>query len=171
MTVSNAAYLKSFHDVTVGLGHKIINSDFTFEIEGFERYYMLAKQCPWPILTPTEGIEVPTVLGAALWEKGQVKFNQQGAVAFQETQLGHIDKLLIDLIAKGGEFNAKIYEGTPQKFLIAKKIIKCTIQADPIDRDWENRTQPMMITGTMFYHYYGETVPGNSTPGDESAYR
>lgn len=162
MTVSNAAYLKTFHDVTVALGHKVISSDFTIEIEGFEQYYLLAKQCPWPILITGEAIEVPTVLGAAMWEPSQMKFNQQGAIAFQETLAGHIDKLFLDLITQGGEFNAKIYEGTPQHYLRYKKITKCTINAEPVDRDWENRTQPMMITGNMFYHYYGEVVEGNS---------
>lgn len=171
MAISNAAYLKQFHDITVGLGHKSVNSDFTIAIDGFEQYYMLTKQCPWPILTASEAIEVPTVLGAAIWEKAQVKFNQQGAIAFQETVTGHIDKLLIDLITKGGEFDATIYEGTPQHFMSAKKIIKCTIQADPLDRDWENRTQVLMITGTMFYHYYGEIIAGNSVTGDKTDYR
>ena len=37
MTVSNAGYLKGFYDATKALGKKTINSDFTFEIEGFER--------------------------------------------------------------------------------------------------------------------------------------
>lgn len=162
MTVSNAAYMKGFYDTTNALGAKVISSDFTFEIVGFENLFLLAKQCPWPVLTPSEAIEVPTILGAAYWEKSQVKFNQQGPVAFQETVVGHIDKLLIDLLTQGGEFDARIYEGTPQKYLRAKKISKCTIAAEPVDRDWENRTQPLIITGTMFYHYFGEVIPGNT---------
>lgn len=163
MAISNASYLKSFHDVTVSMGAKIISSDFTIEIEGFEQFYMLTKQCPWPIISAGEAIEVPTLMGAAIWEPGQTKFHQQGAISFQETVAGHIDKLLVDIITNGGEFNAKIYEGTPQKHLRYKKIHKCTISAEPVDRDWENRTQPMMINGTMFFHYYGEVVAGNSS--------
>lgn len=162
MTISNSSYLKSFHDLTVGLGHKVISSDFTIEIEGFEKYYLLAKQCPWPIITTGEAIEVPTVLGAAMWEPGQAKFHQQGAIAFQETTAGDIDKLFLGLITGGGEFNAKIYEGTPQKFLRYKQVRKCTLNCEPVDRDWENRTQPLVITGNMFYHYYGEVTEGNS---------
>lgn len=49
MTVSNQQYLSDFYDASKALGKKIINSDFTFEIEGFEGLYLLAKQCPWPV--------------------------------------------------------------------------------------------------------------------------
>lgn len=163
MTVSTGAFLKNFHDTTVALGAKVISSDFTIEIEGFEAMYMLTKQCPWPVLTTGEAIEVPTVLGSAIWEPGQIKANQQGAIAFQETVAGSVDNLLVSLLTKGGEFNAKIYEGTPQKYLSYKRIIKCSLNCEPVDRDWENRTQPLLITGNMFYHYYGEVVKGGST--------
>ena len=46
MTTSNANYLKQFYDATKALGNKVVNSDFTLEIEGFEANYLLAKQCP-----------------------------------------------------------------------------------------------------------------------------
>jgi hypothetical protein len=58
MTVSTSAYLKGFHDTTKALGSKVINSDFTLEIEGFEAYYLLAKQCPWPENSSAGEIEV-----------------------------------------------------------------------------------------------------------------
>lgn len=47
MTVSNAAYLKGFYDTTKALGAKVVSSDFTFEIEGFEQNYLLRNE-PWP---------------------------------------------------------------------------------------------------------------------------
>ncbi|PKF35558.1 hypothetical protein [Acinetobacter proteolyticus] len=162
MTVSTGNYLKGFADSTRAMGRKRINSDFTFEIEGFEGMYLLAKQCPWPELSSGGEIEIPTPVGGAVWEAQQVKTNQQGAVAFMETVAGDVDQMLVDIIRNGGYFNGKIYEGTPQKHICYKRITDCFIQMDPVDRDWENRSQVLTFAGTMFYHYYGEVVDGNS---------
>lgn len=169
MTVSNAAYLKGFYDQTAALGAKVISSDFTFEIEGFEGNYLLCKQAPWPELSSAGEIEVPTPLGATLWQPQQLKVAQQGQISLMETVAGNIDQMLVELITRGGTypsgggtFNAKIYEGTPTKFLRAKRIIDAFIQMDIPDRDWENRSQPLLFSGTLFYHYFGELIPGNS---------
>jgi hypothetical protein len=162
MTISNTQYLKSFHDATRAMGAKVINSDFTLEIEGFEANYLLAKQAPWPELSSAGEIEVPTPLGSAMWEPQQVKSNQQGAITLMETVAGSIDNMLLGLIAGGGRFNAKIYEGTPQKFLRAKRIVDCFLVMDNPDRDFENRSQILTISGTLFFHYYGEVIAGNS---------
>ena len=162
MTLSNAAYLKGFYDSTAALGAKVISSDFTFEIEGFESNYLLCKQAPWPELSPAGEIEVPTPLGGTMWQPQQLKVAQQGQISMFETVAGSVDKMLVDLIARGGTFNVKIYEGTPTKFLRAKRIVDCFIQMDIPDRDWENRSQPLMFSGTLFYHYFGELIAGNS---------
>lgn len=169
MTVSTAAYMKELYDATTNLGTKVISSDFTLEIAGFEDTYLLAKQCPWPELSPTGEIEVPLPLGATAWEPQQLKFAQQGQVSFYETVAGNIDQMMVDLILSGGSyrglkdtFDAWIYEGTPSKYLRRKRIVNCFIQMDPVDRDWENRSQPLIFAGTMFYHYFGESEAGNS---------
>ncbi len=162
MTVSTPKYLKGFSDSTRALGRKAINSDFTIEIEGYEGMYLLTKQCPWPVITTGGEIEIPTPLGSTVWEAQQVKTAQQGAISFLETAAGNIDQMLVDIIKDGGYFSAKIYEGTPTKYLRFKHIEDCFIQLDPVDRDWENRSQPLTFAGTMFYHYYGEVVEGNS---------
>jgi hypothetical protein len=31
------------------------------------------------------------------------------------------------------------------------------MQMDAVDRDWENRSQILQFSGTLFYHYFGET--------------
>lgn len=169
MTVSNAAYLKGFYDTTRALGAKVISSDFTFEIEGFEGNYLLCKQAPWPELSPAGEIEVPTPLGTTMWQPQQLKVAQQGQISMFETIAGSIDQMLVNLITRGGTyasggatFNAKIYEGTPTKFLRAKRIVDAFIQMDVPDRDWENRSQPLTFSGTLFYHYFGEIIAGNS---------
>lgn len=171
MTVSNASYLKGFYNSTRAMGAKVISSDFTLEVEGFEGNYLLCKQAPWPELSPAGEVEISTPLGATLWQPQQLKVAQQSQVSFYETYAGHIDQMLVDLIARregifangGATFNAKIYEGTPQKFIRAKRIIDCFLQMDIPDRDWENRSQPLLFSGTMFYHYFGDVIHGGST--------
>jgi hypothetical protein len=32
---------------------------------------------------------------------------------------------------------------------------------DNPDRDWENRSQVTMVSGTLNFHYFGEKIPGN----------
>lgn len=162
MTVSNATYLKGFYDTTKALGAKVISSDFTFEIDGFEQNYLLCKQAPWPEISPAGEIEVVTPLGATSWQPQQTKVAQQGQIALMETVAGSIDNMLVNLISRGGKFDARIYEGTPQKFLRAKRIVDCFMQIDSADRDWENRSQILLFTGTLFFHYFGEVIPGNS---------
>jgi hypothetical protein len=162
MTVSVNQYLRGYYDKTKALGQKVVNSDYTFEIEGFEGMYLLAKQCPWPVTTVAGEIEVPTPLGVPIYEPQQIKPNKQGQVSFLETVDAPIDNMLVELITQGGTFNAKIYEGTPDKYLRYKRIVDAFIQIDDADRDWENRTQILTFSGTMFYHYYGELVEGNS---------
>ena len=162
MAVNTGSYLKSFHDATIAAGDKAINSDFTLEIEGYESVYLLCKQAPWPELSPQGEIEVPTPLGGKSWQAQQVATAQQSQVSFYETTAGAIDKMLVDMLANGGRFNAKVYEGTPDKYLRYKQLQDCFLQLDVVDRDWENRSQPLMFSGTMFYHYFGDVVEGNT---------
>lgn len=163
MTVSNAAYLKQFYDAAAAQGAKAVSSDFAFEIEGFEQMYLLTKQCPWPELSPGGEIEGAGPLGSGFWQPQQAKVNQQGPISLYETVAGSVDKMLIDILANGGTFNAKVYEGTPVKYLRAKRITDCFIQMDNPDRDWENRSQILTFSGTLFYHYFGEVITGNSS--------
>ena len=164
MTVSNASYLKGFHESARALGTKVVSSDFTLEIEGHESKFLLCKQAPWPSLAPAGEIEIAGPLGMTSWQPQQAKVAQQGQISFYETVGGHSNMMLMDLIARGSsaEFNAKIYEGTPQKFIRAVRIQDCFIQMDPVDRDQENRSQVLLLSGTMFYHYFGEIIEGNS---------
>jgi len=163
MANSNAAYLKSLYDVSKALGNKAINSDFTFEIDGFEQFYLLCKQAPWPEISAGGEVEVPGPLGATFWQPQQIKVAQQGQVAFYETEEGSLDNLMTGILARDGNgtFNAKMYAGTPDRFTKAKRFEDCFLQLDNPDRDWDNRSQVLMYTGTLFFHYYGEIIPGN----------
>ncbi|MDB5768023.1 MAG: hypothetical protein JWQ61_2837 [Collimonas fungivorans] len=161
MTVSNPAYLQSLYNTARAMGDKAISSDAAFEIEGFEQMWLLTKQFPWPELSSAGEIEIPMPLGAAKWEAQQVKINQQGQITLMETKAGHVSKMMLNLIRTGGKFNAKVYEGTPSQFSVAKPIYDCFIQLDNPDRDWENRSQVLNISGTLFFHYFNEEIPGN----------
>ena len=162
MTVSNASYLKGFYDQTKVLGEKVISSDFALEIEGFESTWLLCKQAPWPTLSSAGEIEISTPLGATMWQAQQIKVAQQGQVSFEETTAGSIDAMLLGILTNGGTFNATVYEGTPDKYLKAKKLVDCFLILDNPDRDWENRSQVLIFSGTLFFHYFGEDIAGNS---------
>lgn len=162
MTVSTSSLLKGHYDATRALGAKVISSDFALEIEGFEQSWLKCKQFPWPQTSPTGEIEIPMPLGAMQYQPQQLKIAHQGQISLLEDVAGSADQLLVNIIASGGLFNAKVYEGTPQQYLRVKRIVDCFIQVDDPDRDWENRSQVLMITGTVFFHYFGETNAGNS---------
>lgn len=166
MAINSGSYLKGFYDKTAAQGAKVVSSDFTLQIEGYDDLYLLCKQAPWPELSPQGEIEISTPLGGMAYQPQQVKVAQQGQVSFYETVAGTMDQALVDLIANGGTFNAKIYEGTPDAYLRVKTIRECFMQIDAPDRDWENRSQPLMFSGTMFFHYFGECEEGTGSYGE-----
>ncbi len=161
MAVSTGSYLQTMHDATEATGRHAMNSDFAFEIVGHEGSWLMTKQAPWAVLTAGEPAEAPMPMGGVTWVGTQAKTNQQGAIALHETETGAADDLLLKLLIAGGKFDAIIYEGTPDRFVRAKKYKGCYLVAEPVDRDWENRTQPMALTGTLFYNYFGEDIQGN----------
>lgn len=161
MTVSTAAYMKGFYDATKAMGDKALSSDATIEIEGYEAESLLIKQFPWPQSTIGGEIEVPTPLGGAMWQQQQQKIHQQGAVTLMETIKGHVGNMLTRMLSNGGKFNAKIYEGDSTRFYRAVRIRDAFMVLDTVDRDLENRGQILLISGTMFFHFFGETFPGN----------
>jgi hypothetical protein len=161
MAVSNAGMLKGIHDDMAAIAAKAVSSDFTAVIKGFEQYQLLTNKAPWAVLTPGEPMEIPGPMGTASWQPSQVKTHMQGAMSFLETENGMVDNMLIALLASGGQFEMTLYEGTPDKFSRGKKYRKCTFVAEPLDRDWESRSQPMIVEGTLFFHYFGEDIDGN----------
>lgn len=170
MAINTGSYLKGFYDKTTNLGLKAINSDFTLEIEGYEGSYLLVKQAPWPELSPQGEIEISTPLGATAWQPQQVKVAQQGSITLYETVAGDIEQMMVDMLVNGGVFNAKIYEGTPQHYVRVKTMRDCFLQLDQPDRDWENRSQVLTFTGTIFYHYFGECEEGSGKAEDTLPY-
>lgn len=163
MTVNATEYLKTQYLTTRAMGDKAVASDATFVIAGQEPLHLLTKQFPYPEITVGGEIEVPTPMGAASWQPQQLKVHQQGQLAFMETVSGHIAKFM-EQVVQGpgfGRFDAIVYEGTPDRFSRGYKLRDCFWVADNPDRDWENRSQILMITGTLFFHFFGEKIAGN----------
>lgn len=157
MTVNTGAYLKGLFNGAQALGDKVVASDAYFEIEGYEDLGLLIKQFPWPVLSVAGEIEVPLPMGGAMWQPQQTKINLQGGVTLLETREGHIQTFLQDVLSsQGGRFNAKVYEGEPASYVRACDIRQCFFRLDPADRDWENRGGLLMISGDLFFHYFGE---------------
>lgn len=156
MTVSNEQYLKSVFDSTTALGDKIVSSDAQFVIEGYENLSLLIKQFPWPILSSQGEIEVPGPMGTKSWQAQQVSTALQGPISMFETTAGQIQDMLRAINESGGYLSARVYEGTPENFSRSARIKKCFFVLDQVDRDFENRAQLMMLSGTIHFHYHGE---------------
>lgn len=164
MSLSSPEVLKGFYNLAKAVGDKAINSDSFFEPEGYPQLGILIKQFPWPVLSPGGEIEVPGPMGSGSWQPQQLKVHQQGQISISETITGTAQQFLNTLNVNGGRFNGTVYEGSPDRFYRAIKIRDAFIQLDPVDRDWENRTQVLTFSGTLFFHFYGETIPGNILP-------
>lgn len=156
MTVSTGSTVKALFSAARAQGEKAINSDAYLEVVGNEALGMLCKQFPWPILTTAGEIEVPMPMGTASWQAQNLKPNQQGGITFMETVDGQVGQFIKAINEQGGYFDAVVYEGTPDKHTRKEKLYSCFLQCDPVDRDWENRGQIVLITGTLFYHYFGD---------------
>ncbi len=162
MTVSTPAYLASLYNATRAMGDKAVSSDATMVISEFEQLHLLTKQFPWPITSSMGEIEVSTPLGGMLWQAQQIKIAHQGPVSFYETRQGAMQGMFDTLVAKAGAmFNATVYEGTPDAHYRRIEIRDAFLVLDNPDRDWENRSQALIVNGTMMFHYFGESFPGN----------
>lgn len=163
MTVSNAAYLKQIYDTANAIGQKAIVSDAMIEFTGFESMALIVQGFPWPILSSGGAIPVPMPLGVEQNVPQQVEVSQQGAVTIQETVAGSGANMLLQMIANGGRFNGKVYNGTTDQYRFYLPIVDAFLVCEPAERNWENRGSILTLSGTLHYHYFGEVVPGNIT--------
>lgn len=163
MSVNTGTYLKSLYSTAQALGEKMISSDGMIEFTGFESMALVIKGFPWPVLASGGNIEVPMPLGIAQSIPQQIKVNQEGEVEMQETAVGSVSNMLLQMIAAGGKFNAKVYQGTTTDYRFYLQIYDCFLVCPPVTRDWENRGSIVTINGTLNYHYFGEVIPGNIT--------
>jgi len=90
------------------------------------------------------------------FEPEQIKTNFESPVSFQETVNGSVSKMLFDILTSGAVFNAKVYEGTPNNYVRYKRLHDCFFVMEAADRDAESRSQVLVISGTLSYHYFGQ---------------
>ena len=161
MSVSTGSYMKGFHETARSLGDPSISSDFMLEIKGFEHTALLITNQFWPELSVSEAIEIPSIAGTKMLRPAQTRFDFQKAISLKETDAGVISQMLIDLLCQGGTFDAKVYHGNPTHYLEAREIRECFLIIEMPETAFENRTQPLLFTGQIAGHYYGDTIGGN----------
>lgn len=155
-------FLKASYNAVRAMGAKAINCDSYLEIDGHETLGVLIKQFPWPVLGPGGEIESGGPGGLGMWNPQVLKVNKQGQMVIYETVSGSVQRFLNDVVRDGdGIFQAVVYEGNPQKFHRAYKMVDCLFVPEDTERDVENRSQVTTISGMLFYHFFGEEIPGN----------
>ncbi|WP_236167384.1 hypothetical protein [Pseudomonas fulva] len=154
MTVSKHAVLSRTFQNTNDMGAKAVQSDATLVIDGFEHMVLQFKQFPWPVATTGDVIEYFGPVGQKMVQPQQSKTKQEGPFTIYETVANHCGEFLAQLIEQGGEFNATVYAGRPDDYKKKHTLHKCILVADTPDRDWENDTSPLMVSGTMHYHWF-----------------
>lgn len=160
--INTADYHRANFQATLALGDKLNAGDATFEPLGFGPIFLLVKAFPHPKISGGMEIEVPTAGGGMYLDQGPVKTSFSGGIQFLETVAGSVQRFAKDVIRNGGFFDARIYEGTPQRHTRKYKLERCFFILDPSDRDWENRQQVLMLTGTLHGNYFGDERLGNA---------
>jgi hypothetical protein len=157
MAMQGADYHRAIFNATKALGAKLNAAEATIQFVGFEQVALLCKQFPHPILQGGTEIEVAMPVGMH-WEQSGQRTHQQGPIAFYETEGGTVRAFLAQLFTQGGKADAIVYEGTPERFTRRYRITDCQLSIDVPDRDWENKQQVLLVSGSMFFHYFGEEV-------------
>lgn len=165
MAVSKAPFAKEIFDNVGSMGDKIMGSDAQLVFEGYEEFALQIQGFPMPVYTPGEGAEVPMPMGLVRWQPTQGAIHQQGGITLQETVTGVTFKALAQILNNAGGVHrkAKIYEGTKDRFLRFYPIYESYITLESGERNWESRTQVLNLTGTLYYHYFGEIVTGGAS--------
>lgn len=156
MAISAPHEMKRTFEQLQGIGAKAKSSDATLIIHGYEQYALLVKQFPWPVATTGGEIESFGPCGLKVVQPQHPETYQQGPVAIYETEKGHADEFLVDLLKSGATFEAEVIEGTPDKPGRRKRIYQAFIKVDAAERDWENTTQTLILNGTLHYHYFAD---------------
>jgi len=161
MPINEASYHESNFRLVQALGEKLNAGDMAFEPVGFNGMYLLIKQFPYPFVAGGEAIEVPEPGGSVGWQQAPLKTAFQGPFAMQETVAGTSRQFFSDVLAAGGYFDAKIYEGTPGRNTASYLIEQAFVSMDAPDVDWENRLTLLLLSGTISYRFFGKRIAGN----------
>lgn len=157
MSVSSADLLAKNYKTAQALGQKEAQCDAYFEIEGYENLKFLAKTFPRPVLASAGTIESYLPNGVKVQQPQQLQCAQTHEVSFYVTKGGQVEKALNQLNNSGGIFQATVHLGQVDKPYASYPLTDCFIaEISPLDQDIEGVGQHVMMSGTLYYHYFGE---------------
>ena len=157
MSVSPADLLAKNYKTAQALGQKEAQCDAYFEIEGYENLKFLAKTFPRPVLASAGTLESYLPNGVKVQQPQQLQVAQTHEVSFYVTKGGQVEKALNALNNSGGIFQATVHLGQVDKPYASYPLTDCFIaEIPPLDQDIEGVGQHVMMSGTLYYHYFGE---------------
>lgn len=157
MSVSPADLLAKNYKTAQALGQKEAQCDAYFEIEGYENLKFLAKTFPRPVLASAGTLESYLPNGVKVQQPQQLQVAQTHEVSFYVTKGGQVEKALNALNNSGGIFQATVHLGRVDKPYASYPLTDCFIaEISPLDQDIEGVGQHVMMSGTLYYHYFGE---------------
>lgn len=156
MGISAPSDMKRTFEQLQGLGAKAKSSDAVLIIYGHEDSALLVKQFPWPVATTAGEIETFGPAGLRMVQPQHPETYQQGPVTIYETESGRADEMLLALLKSGAVFDGEVIEGTLEKPGRRKRIYQAFIKVDAVERDWENASQTVLLSGTLHYHYFAD---------------
>jgi hypothetical protein len=159
--INPADYHEKNFRLTQALGDKLNAGDATFEPVGFPGLYLLVKQFPHPTISGGQEVEVPMAGGGKYYDQAPIDTSFTGQITFLETTAGTVKQFAQDVLAAGGFFDARIYEGTPDRHTRSYLLERLFFKIDPSDRDWENRAMVLQLSGSLFGNFFGKVSPGN----------
>lgn len=160
MPIQTADYHRQNYLRAIAFGRKLNAGESVFVPVGFTGIELLVKSYPTPYLSAGEAFET-YFPGGRTWDQSQPDTSFQGAITFYDTESGVTRQFLTDIVAQGGFFDAWAYEGTADRYTAAYLLERCIVKVDPVERDFESRTQSLLVSGQISYNFFGTRKPGN----------
>lgn len=150
---------QDFQNVKGIHGEFLLQSIGMFVIRGLEDYRFLIKACPRPILTEGDPARTKCAGGVEIVTRAQPENVYEGQLSIIETEGGAVN-VLADWIAQreGGEIDADFYVGTPDNYTQVHELLACAIRFEPSDFDTDSRSEGVVISAPITYHYFGSNV-------------
>ena len=161
MAVNTADYHQQNFRLVQALGDKINAGEASFAPIGYDGMYLLIKAFPHPSVSGGEPIQAFMPGGGSYYEQAPIDTSFSESITAYETKAGTLKQFLRDVLANGGFFDARIYEGSPDRHTRSYLLRRCFIKLAPSERDWENKASLLQISGTLTGSYFGEEAPGN----------
>jgi len=162
MPVHGPEYHERQFNLVQALGDPLIAADAVLVPSGFEAVHCLIKNFAMPVVSSAGEIEHALPAGGMGYKQQPLRCSFTSAVQIKETSTFAAQTFIRDVINAGGYFDARIYEGTLEKYLRTYRLRSCFLTLEPAERDWENRGMLLYYSGSIFGHYFGETEPGNT---------